>query len=116
MTKKRRQIIYLISGSIFAVLVYFISQNVFPIALSGRAIGEPSNDCDSEKWDHLHTKSRFRRPVIWDFPCVKITGLVVETGSNPNDGDFLYSVLNDKTNHVIEGEIICASIPKEDRP
>jgi hypothetical protein len=96
------------------LLAFSLSRTVWPVAFSAKAIGEPGS-CDAAIWSRLYTPSRFRRPIIYDYPCVTIQGPVMEIDQPQvgGDGDYGFMLLNEKTGKEIHVEIVCAHQPWE---
>ena len=101
-------------GAAVIALALWLSRTVWPVAFSASAIGEPGS-CDASIWPHLWTPSRFRRPIIYDYPCVTIQGSVVDVHERQEggDGDYGFMMLNEKTGKAIHVEIVCAHPPWE---
>ena len=94
----------------------WLSGRVWPVALTTNAVGD-SGSCNAAIWPHLHTPSRFRRPIFYAYPCVTVQGRVVDVhelaSKDGGDGDYGFQMLNEKTGKGIHVEIVCAHRPED---
>lgn len=75
-----------------------------------RNLGESSKLCSKNIWMHTHNPHRFNGPIYNnEFPCVKVTGLVIKVESEETDGDYVFTLKMQKTS--IEVEIVCVYAP-----